>query len=303
MSLSPEGLSKREHNIMSLAQHLLKGTGLDETTIDSQFIFRFDLRWCDWVDRIRSLIWSLMGEDNIQPFERINPLHLRWYLHLQENRYVSVELNIPGNATINAGRGYSPFHKDLSDKLWNARDNETEAKLIWMQMWREANQISKVHSEMEQLGKAYGLIPLEDEIKGYFSEQLESFYNSMLNWVMWGEIPPSFRWEVTQFMENRIKDGSCIISLYKSPIGYWQKQPDDSSIWVQQKIGNTKRMTYSVRIRTWAIYYLTRRGGGKRTEALAISLWNKGFSDEAKENRFREERSRLFLKGSIKRLL
>jgi hypothetical protein len=64
-----------------------------------------------------------------------------------------------------------------------------------------------------------------------------------------------------------------------------------------------KRMTLSVRIRTWSVYYLTKRGGGECTEAEAIEQWNEVFPKYmVQEPNYRGERDRLLTRGSIRRI-
>jgi hypothetical protein len=48
------------------------------------------------------------------------------------------------------------------------------------------------------------------------------------------------------------------------------------------------------RIRTWAVYYLTQRGGGRQTEPKATGIWESAFDDPLETPNFRGERDRLF---------
>ena len=71
--------------------------------------------------------------------------------------------------------------------------------------------------------------------------------------------------------------------------------------------GKGRRMTLEVRTRTWAIYYLSQRGGGRRAVEAAVWIWNeihpkpKLSSWRPRVPNFKKERKRLFLRGTLKK--
>ncbi len=301
----------REENILNLADQLLKATiELDEAIIDSQFLFRFDLSWYRWVCRIRGIVWLLVTDQESQkPLSIENNLHLRWVMHIEDNFGISVGWDSSRGLiienTIKSKNGYDPFNKELSKQLWEIRDNKKAGNQIWAKMWGEANQISKIHNEIIRLGRAFGLIPSSYELDDYSSNQTTDLHARIFNWVMWGQIAPVFRWPMTQLLENKFQGVVRLTHPHRLPEGYWRDLLDGGRVWIEKKVGNTKRMTHSVRIRTWTVYYLTRRGGGEQTEQAAVDLWNRTFPDQSPGNglaikHFRRERRNLFIKGSKK---
>ncbi len=297
----------RTQVILSLADQLLNATvELDEATIDSQFLFRFDPVWYRWVGGTRRLIWLLVAnQDRFEPLTMDDNLHLRWSLHIEDNLGVSVGWDSSSGLTIqNVVKnrdGYAPFNKDWATQVWEMRDDKETQRQVWSKIWGEANQISKIHDEIFRLGRAYGLIPLDSEAKDYSENQKEVFHSRVFDWVFWGQITPVFRWPMTQLIESKIGGVTRSLRPFKLPLGYWEDLPDGGKVWIAEKFGNTKRITHLVRIRTWAIYYLTRRGGGNRTEQAAVKLWHQAFPQGLVDvKHFRRERDRLFARGSKK---
>jgi len=77
----------------------------------------------------------------------------------------------------------------------------------------------------------------------------------------------------------------------------------DSQHLTSSQRGN-KRITLPVRIRTRAVYYLSKRGGGQRTATDAVLIWNENFPcyDVQEPKNYHSEIERLFARGSIRRV-
>ncbi len=297
--------NERENNILSIAEQLLSADiELDEAIIDSQFFYRFDLSLYYAISEIRRCIWSLMEQDCDKPLTSDNQTHLKWMLHIERNRGISVGWDSSDGLTvfntITGENGFSPFNKEWTKELLGVHDNEEMRERIWAKIWGEANQISKIHDRITRLGWATGGIPMNSELDDYSPNQIKGFTRKFFDWIMWGQIAPVFRWDMTQLVESKKEGIVRIIRPFKLPSGHWEDSEDGGRVFVQKKPETTKRMTPTVRIRTWAIYYLTRRGGGIRTESLAVDLWNETYPVAVTVNHFRQERTRLLGSGSKK---
>lgn len=258
----------REQDIINLAKWLLdkvKQNVLDEATIDAEFLFRFDSRWCRWVREIRSNIRVLLGQTGEAPLSLEEGG--RWFHHMEVNSGLTVGID---NGRVNTHRGgYVSLNGPrepgalLADPLFQAarKGDQDEANRLWAEIWMEANQTSKILSELERLAQAYGLIPVaDDEFRQYSNVELERMFYNVIGWVLWEECVPSFRWPMTELIRNKTGKGIEKIILPHRWSGDPERKP--SNDWQR----------YDVRVRTWAIYYLSREGGGHRTQRDAIDI-------------------------------
>lgn len=62
---------------------------------------------------------------------------------------------------------------------------------------------------------------------------------------------------MTQLIESKKEGIVRTLRPFKSPSGHWEDLEDGGRVFIQKKPETTKRMTFMVRTRTWAIYYLT----------------------------------------------
>ena len=61
---------------------------------------------------------------------------------------------------------------------------------------------------------------------------------------------------------------------------------------------SSRRLRPHTRTRTWAVYFLSRRGGGSLTIRQAIELWNHHMNDSLSERNFRSDRQTLLQSSS-----
>jgi hypothetical protein len=284
----------REQDILQLAGGLLirlRNRGdLDEATIDAEFLFRFEPTWCEWVDRIRGMMRAMVGQIDNEPLSLEDGA--RWLVHLESNVGLQVGVEVEPNGTrltIESVRGgYHCFDRELAEALRTMTYDRNEFEHLQQQRWAEANQTAKIQSELWRLAQTYSLVPSEVEWDKYAPDKIKQQFQSVVNWVIWGEFVPSFPWSMTRLVESKVGRGV--------------KRTIRSHRWGGKDLG-THRLRLDARVRTWAIYYLTRRGGGQRTEQSAVDLWNDRFPDnQVRLENFRDERSRLFSRGARKRL-
>jgi hypothetical protein len=305
-------LDKRERHIISLAHRLLSRLSndkniLDEATIDAQFLFLFEPTWCTWVSRIRQMMRQMMGQNGDEPLSVEDGA--RWAVHLDSNPGLRVGLETGPNGskyTVSTNRGgYVCLDEELDKALGQLPTDRAEFERLWSQMWMEANQTLKVQKELDRLALAYHLVPSKSDTGDWTPNEIRQQSQSVVNWVIWGDALPSFppSWPAAILLESKTDDGvKRSIRPWRAPRrGHWRQNEDGSRTWTQDDPEPPKRMMKEVRVRTWAIYYLTRRGGGRRTEEKAVELWNNQFNDSVEAHNFRSERSRLFARGTKKR--
>jgi hypothetical protein len=289
-------MNEREQKIIQLAKGCLAQKPLDEATIDANFLFRFDTGWCEWVNKIRQMMWALIGETNNNPLPSESGMKL--YVHLDSNLGLSVGMEITPESTkltMNTETGsYRCFDSDLQEKYQEAirhivkGNNKEDIDKLHQQMWREANQTAKIQDELWRLAKAYHLVPVTDEESLNFSpREISERFQAVIFWVIRAKIVPSFLWPKTILMES--KTYSKIKRTLRPH--RWSEHifPTEES-----------RLRLGTRVRTWTVYYLTKQGGGKRTEQSAIDLWNEEFSDTLDIRNYKNERDRLLKHGCKK---
>jgi hypothetical protein len=306
-------LNARERSIIELVHRLLaelskNKKALDEATIDAQFLFRFDPTWCKWVSKIRRMMRQMMGKTGDEALSVEDGAH--WLVHLESNPGLRVGLEIgangPKHTVATARGGYVCFDKELDKALGKFPLDEAEFERLWLQMWMEANRTLKVQKELDRLALAYHLVPSKSEAGDWTSNEVRQQFQTVVNWVIWGDALPSFppSWPAAILLESETGDGvKRSIRPWRYPRGgHWRENEDGSRIWIPDDREPPKRMMKEIRVRTWAIYYLTKRGGGRRTEEEAVELWNPKFNDNVEAHNFRSERGRLFARGAKKRL-
>jgi hypothetical protein len=228
----------------------------------------------------------------------------RWLLHLDSNVGLSVSMTLGGEEpkyTIENARGsYHILDQDvreanqaLAQSIQEALESpeEYKAKLARIQelKWLEANQTSKIQSELERLARSYNLVPSNHRLGEYPLNQVQQQYRSVVSWVIWGHVPPCLPDERTRLVENRVQaENRCSIRPWK---------------WGNEEPFSANRMPLRTRIRTWAIYFLSERGGGNLQDKVAVALWNSEFPDRAVTlEGFQDDRTKLFDLGSGKDL-
>lgn len=305
------GLDNREQSIIELALNLLSKLrrdkkALDEATIDAEFLFRFEPIWCEWVSRIRRMMRAMMGQTGDGPLSVEGGAAYRG--HLKSNSGLRISIDGTTHKVETDRGGYVCFNEELGKALGEVPfpgDKAEFERLMW-QIWIEANQTLNVKNELWRLARAYNLVPPKHKLDEYAPAEVERQFQSVVNWVIWGEVLPSFpaSWEAVVLLESKT-DEDVRRTIRPWPHskrgGHWRENEDGSRTWIEDDPDPPKRMMKEVRVRTWAIYYLTRRGGGRRTEQQAVDLWNDQFpAYEVQWRNYKSERGRLFSRGTKK---
>ncbi len=304
-------MNAREHQIVMLAHNLVgransnaKQIKPDACTTAAEFLLRFDLSANQYLSRMRTMMRAMLGQTGNAPLSLEDGL--RWQLHLQANR----DVRIVGQFGPNGGRlsvtGYQQyFDHELGSAIDHALGNHDDAELdrLHDKMLIEANQTSKILRELHSFMRCYDLVPSEHDYDNFAPIQLRRMFEASLAWVTWGDRIPQFAHDPVIFLENRIGNGvTRVIRVFPSATGRWQTIEDGSGMWTEDKHGN-KQMPIINQIRTWTIYCLTKRGGGRLSEDDARSMWNHEFGKYSIEDTrlFREQRDAIFGKAKKRR--
>jgi hypothetical protein len=288
-----DNLNNRENDILRLAHGFLSfGRELPmDAQIDAEFLFRFEVGWCRWISGIREMICSLFGKNE---FEKLTPDDIaRLFVHLEVNAGVVASINIEPNITrpvISTARGnYHILDGELKSKQEQiAREavktsNTIELEKILWEIWGEANQTQKILDALWRLARAYRLVPIIDKEAAQFPLiKIQDQFRAVVNWVMWEQVVPSFLYKEMLMIENR--SGVGIVRIIRPHPWEGKQLPKTDQFGIRPE----------TRVRTWAVYFHTKRGGGRMIEKGAIELWNREFTDTLTERNFRSERQRLF---------
>ena len=262
-----------------------------DAQIDAEFLFRFEVGWCRKVGNIREMTCSLFGksEDEILTPEDI----ARLWVHLEVNAGLVASINIEPNITrpvLSTAQGnYHILDRELKHKQEQVAQeaiksgNTTEIEKILWEVWGEANQTQKILDELWQLARVYRLVPVTDqEIAQFPPTKIQDQFRAVVNWVLWEQVVPSFLYKEMLMIENRYEVG--IVRIVR-PYPWEGRQTLTAEDYGIRPV---------TRVRTWVVYYLTRRGGGRLIEPDAVGLWNREFGDSLTERNYRSERQRLF---------
>ncbi len=291
-------MNEREREIIQLARGFLTQLSqqktVDEAAINANFLFRFESVWCEWISKIRQMMWAMMGESSDTPLSSESGARL--LVHLESNPGLSVGVNITPEGTTftmtTATGNYRCLDRDLREKHQAAirhfatGGDIAEIDRLHQQMWAEANQTTKIQDELWRLARAYQLVSVTDE---FSLRETKERFQRVVTWVIWAEVVPSFLWPKTILLESKTpKRVKRTLRPHK-----WSEH-----IFPTQESG----LRLETRVRTWAIYYLTRRGGGERTEQSAVDLWNEQFPCRIVTDLriYRSERERLLKHGGKK---
>ena len=185
-----------------------------------------------------------------------------------------------------------PYDRELLDSPWQTKDDTAKRERLFLQMQKEAYKTNRIQVELERMALSYNLVPHQFELSAYSHQSVKEMADSVMWWVVLGEAVPSFRWEHTRLVESKI-EGQLTRTI----------RPHEYGNIGKPRIGNPKpALDRWTRIRTWAVYYMSRRGGGDLPEEATINCWNTKFRDGADAGNYRKERQRLFERGAQKRV-
>ena len=297
-------LAKREKEIIATARDLRTrleqsrtlglssqpDTALERLDIDAAFLFRFDLHWYITAARIRGMMRALLGLVGNEPLSDADGKRL--VEHFMRNRQLRVE----GSVAITDLGYYTSVNPALRPYLSLVQDKHEE----WL---NEASTTAEVLDSLHQLADEYNLIPHARETNDWGPNMIESLLWRMTACVAYARgTSDLFRWDKVRFVERQrfctrgpgptIRPQAWAVRLIPDdapPVAGEERKPR----WQPEPLH------YNVigkrRIRTWTVYYLTRRGCGQQeSEQAALDVWEADFQQRIETQRYRGERDRLF---------
>lgn len=280
--------SNNQQQILNLASELINSDAtMSEQHIDCNFIFRFEYGWKLRTNNIRTMLNQLarIGDSNKLIPADVSP---KMWAYLEATKYLMV---FPETITLdesfrieNPFRPFDEKHSDNYDKAISAAIGGSRAQLedIWPRIQQEKDFVRHLQNTILLTGQQYQIVPLSFDLWGNFAfKDLEFSLVNLRNYFLFDSPIPKFIWDEITYIESKVNHG-VLRWLRPDPV------PNGSGNSLQ-----TKQVRPLTRIRTWAVYFLTRRGGGQFTEPEAVDLWNHHFSDNLVPRNFRSERSAL----------
>jgi hypothetical protein len=309
--------SGREEDVIQVARRLRglllkRGRPLSESELDTEFIFRFDPKWCERVRAIRVMTAALVDEPRDMPLTFEAAALVADYL--EENPGIELEMTIGPDVPVfdrfrvKTLRGnYRPLDSMNLPKIGKRRA-PLEIEQPLEERWYEALHTQNIQSELTKLARDYDLVPSMRERDDYSVNQLRAMAQRVVGWVLWGVSVPTFHWPLIRLIERPFGGGQA---RYIQPMR-WISMGDPgwtdigipageswTTYFAPPKYSKRKKpMSSEVRIKAWCVYYLSHRGGGQRTEEAAVDLWNVQFDDNLKTRNYQTQRDALLANGS-----
>jgi hypothetical protein len=296
-------LAHREAEILDEAKALrsqLEQQGSDEpdahgpaklknTDIDAAFLFRFDRLWYDTAATIRAIMKGLLGQPSDQPLTEQDGRRL--IEHLRRNPELTV---VDQSVALQATGHYIPL--DASDRKALAKGDHGEHDR-WL---AEAEITIDLLEQLHMLAEAYNLVPHQFETMDWGPNRVELQLRKIAACIASARgTPDLFRWDRFLLVERQRGKGSGPTIRPQRWARRWvPKKTDDAASEdggaQRQPAPEQCKVHGHTRIRTWTVYYLTKRGGGHRKEQKAIDMWYDVTGDSVDPQNFRAERDRLF---------
>jgi hypothetical protein len=270
-----------------------------EAGIDSSFIFRFDPVWRPLAQNIQAMARKLLGQDEGVPLSAED--RTRCFNHLLANRGLHSE-GRPDAPTIATDQIlYHPLDPSLRQAVYDSLSvvvplPDGEAAELQRRWVEEAELTHDMRIALYSLGVRFNVVSYVGPFEPFTSE-IEDQLQRVACWALLERgCMPLFPWTMTKLEER--KTGRSIERTI------WPRE------WRAYKDGNLDarggRMSPTVRIRAWAVYYLSKRGGGPWTEEGAVQIWAEIDDDSTRSTpavwfqNYKEQRRRLFARGTKK---
>lgn len=302
-------LSDREREICTVVAELLNRLGsqpdrFDEASIDANFLYRFEPIWCRQVDVIRKMMRESLALDGEGPLPEDEGFALQFHLRVHQDLSVTLGASdIQFRDATGNPRGYRPLKPEVQqavDEWGNPKTKCSEQEKTQL-LVSEALQTTKIWGEIYGLGYAFGLLPARSELDDLSPNEITTAIQRLASWIIFGRTVPQLRWPKTRLTESKVSEGVMrTIRPQADATGRWESLPSGGRQWIEDE-KQRKRMGLDTRARTWAIYFLSRRGGGNLTEEVACMLWNEVFPQYAVQLRsYQRQRDSLFVGGTLK---
>lgn len=254
--------------------------------IDRNFIFQFEYGWQLRVGALRRWVGNLAGisdSRNLLP-EDLRP---RMWAYLEHTKDLMCEPNLSVPDTpIESEPPFRPFEEELAKRHELASSsaiggNPQELYTLKKRIDEEKERVRRIHMEILRVAGQYQIVPLGSDLWHLFPiNVLEEQLVNMRNHILFDYPIPKFIWPKVTYLESPTEHG---ITRWLRPVHI---EGHDAS-------QGSRQLRPRTRVRTWAVYFLTRRGGGEHTEESAARIWNSATNDSLASRNFRSDRNRL----------
>lgn len=282
----------RARSVIDFAVDFIDESGhASEQEIDRNFIFRFEYGWQLRVGIIRKWISELArnpGPPDLLP-EDLRP---KMWAYLELNKYLMdmPDITTPAQAS-ERNPPFRPFNDQLKDRYELAikaaiHGSPQELYTIKAKVDEEKERVRRIQSEILRIARQYQIVPLGSDLWSRFPlDSIEEQLVNLRNHLLFDYPIPKFIWPQVKFLESPTDEG---ITRWLRPVrARSHTQPQTSY-----------RMRTRTRVRTWAVYFLTRRGGGEFIEERAVELWNEAMNDTLAPRNYRTNRKQLLANPS-----
>jgi len=289
--------SPRDHVLLSFAQKLIRATPPPpERAIAEAFIFGFESSWCRRLSQVRLLIARLVGRegDALLPED----LATRMWVHLYSNRGLAVTLTLRDRSSTSvsfktAEGTYHPYDESLVPDTSSLLDPDALAdppvRGQLAAFIGEARLTQNILDRVNHMARVYQIVPLgEDQWRLFSLEKIEDQLVNLRNFILFGHPTPTLVWPEIAFIESKMPH----------KVFRWLRPDSATAASLERRSAGTPGLRRDTRIRTWTVYFLTKRGGGSLSERAAVDTWNAYFGDQLEQRNFRAERDRLLKLGS-----
>ncbi len=200
----------------------------------------------------------------------------RLYNHIQDHLDLRIEYKGEAYGFISSHNGYRPIDATLVDIQLQAsvRGDDQAKERIEQHILNEAEHTIGIVSGLRKLAHRFGILPADHDLDNYSKKEIKAIWDRILTWVVFDKGVPTFCWQNYVLVESRTPRGQeRMLHTQGVPKSY-------------KKEG----IRPEIRIRTWAIYFLSKRGGGRRNasssflgfpkgDATAMGIWNSRFRE------------------------
>jgi hypothetical protein len=283
----------REQKIIEAATDLrgrcqAPSQSVDKLEVDAAFVFRLDPLWYRCSATIRRMMRRLLDRPGHGPLSEKDQIIWAW--HLMQNRWPQASL---GGQEASTHEGYVGLEMGLPRAQEYEQADQTQRRLAG------GPDTDRVRSWLYCLATAYNVIPDSFDPDDWGPNRIARQYQQLAVCVMSDRGSRRlFRWERVRLVEQR-RGQRRLPAVRPERWATWVIHSEGA---VTHDEGLAPGWTFApeawdvgamTRIRTFTVYYLSKRGGGRLTEEQAVGVWNVEFKDVLRERTFRGERDRL----------
>lgn len=278
--------TKREREILESAEEFLRENGLDKDLIHRHFYFRYVPMWKEWEERMRELLFGRPipiyassdkeFEEGLRWQAKVTK-HLRTFVLPQLNRAYQIEgdrhsiqrdVQTGGYYARSEIRFVDAISQDEDPDLWDRLYEPDDGRPL-SERGRDLapEERNAIHSERMQ--RLRTIVKFISEVRS-FAIEFQMDFDNLLYCLISGGLPKVE--DVGEFLWRLNPRTSGIVDNVRR-----NRPPYSFRARKGGRPAGQEGMDKETIIRTWAIFLLTKGGGGTRPQAQAIKIWDTRF--------------------------